>query len=195
MDFDNLLSGFLGAVLALVMAEGWRLYLIASERKKKKRIFVAYLSNVIKPGLEAYIKDTEYLKRHIDTYPSEATIYQHHKFDLLPSLNSDIFKEIGFNELYFLTSDFQLHEKAIDVYHCIDYLKAAMPMDNHQNFIDKCDAHFEKKGCKTVEDIIAHGSKCETITDAKLLAIGNLNLHLETANASLENCKELMVKI
>ncbi len=84
MNLDNLLSGFLGAVVALIIAEGWRLYLIAIERKKKRRIFVAYLDNVIRPGLEAYIKDTEYLKCHIETYPNEATIYNHHKFDLLP---------------------------------------------------------------------------------------------------------------
>ena len=195
MDFDNLLSGILGAVLALIMTEVWRLYLITIERKKKKRIFVAYLANVIKPGLEAYIKDTEYLKCHIQTYPDETTIYNHHKFDLLPSLNSDIFKEIGFNELYLLTTDFRLHEKVIDVYHCIDYLKAAMPIDNHQNFIDQCDTHFKENDCRTVEDIIVHASDCLSITDYRSIAIGNLNLRLESANTSLENCRELMEKI
>jgi hypothetical protein len=86
---------------------------------------------------------------------------------MLPSLNADIFKELGFNELYFLTKDFDLHEKVINIYHCIDYLKATMPYESHRKFIDQCDAHFKEKGCETVDDIITHANDCETINDAK----------------------------
>ncbi|RZJ88111.1 MAG: hypothetical protein EOO20_14440 [Chryseobacterium sp.] len=195
MDINNLLSGFLGAVFALVLAEAWRLGLVAWERKKKRKIFVAYIKNVIKPGLRAYIKDTLALKTDIQTYPNHDTIYNHHKFDMLPSLNADIFKELGFNELYFLTKDFDLHEKVIDIYHCIDYLKATMPYESHQNFIDQCDAHFKEKGCKTVDDLIAHAKDCVTINDIKIVTDGNLNLRLDSAKSSLLSCETILERI
>ncbi|RZK26203.1 MAG: hypothetical protein EOO43_03485 [Flavobacterium sp.] len=195
MNFNNLLSGFLGAVIAVILAEVWRQILLAINRRKKRKIFVEYIKNVIRPGIANYINDANKVKSLIQTYPNENTIYGQHVFDMLPSLNSEIFKELGFNELYYITSDFKLHEITIDIYHCIDYLKSLMPLLAHQNFIDLCDAHFKEKGCITIDDLIAHASNCETIDDTKTHAIGNLNLHLSSATTSLENCDLLIKKL
>jgi hypothetical protein len=56
LQSDKLLSGFLGAVIALILSEAWRPGLVAWERKKKRNIFIAYIKNVIKPGLKLILE-------------------------------------------------------------------------------------------------------------------------------------------
>lgn len=186
---SNLLSGFIGAIAAVLLPQIAKIFKTASDRRKKARILLEYINRTIIPGLEKYISDADLAVNAIQKHLTKLNLEINTTYDLLPSLNSAIFKEIGFNDLYFLCPDHEIHYKIIDLYHCIDYLKEFTPVDAQDKFIRKCEKHLKEKRMSSENLAVDHvvNDNCSTIKDFRSNAISNINLRKENAFENLQN--------
>lgn len=196
-NLDNLLSGFLGAVAAVFLSEIWRLINLNRDRRKRRKILKDYLINIIRNGLVKYLIDIDKAINLLERFPylNEATL-KSEIFDHIPSLNSDTFREIGFNELYFISKSSLFHSKFIDLYHCIDFIKLYGAYAGHSEFISYCVAHFKEKKVKSREEMIKHiEDGCVSIRNKRDKIISNLKLRKNTATESLRLTNELIEKL
>jgi hypothetical protein len=193
---SNLLSGFIGAIAAVMMPELIRIVNTQFDRRKKSRILLEYIRRTIIPGLEKYISDADIAIEAIGKHLTRPNLEINTTYDLLPSLNSAILKEIGFNDLYFLCQDYEVHYKIIDLYHCIDYLKEFTPIDAQDEFTSKCENHMKEKGIENEFQLISHVvGGCVSIKDYRKHAISNITLRKENALENLQNVAQIIKKL
>lgn len=134
MTKDNFISAFAGAVIALLVSEGWKYFLKFKKLRTERRIFKNYLTISILDVLEKYENDIEKAQRRISNYPTTDMLAHSDLYNISPLLSSGIFKEIGFNRLYEFFKNHKLHNECVDVYHTIEYLVALRPVDILNDF-------------------------------------------------------------
>lgn len=167
MEISNLVSGMVGALVAVLFTELIKLWQHHLKVLRDRKTLINYISEVISPGIQRYILDLNQAKDEIRHYPVKNTAIQEHVYDSLPSLNSEILKGLDFKDLVYLVKGIKNHTLIIDMYHCIDYLKQQMGFDYVESYQNYARGHFERKGIETISQQLEHVKSCAGMNQAK----------------------------
>lgn len=185
---DNLLSGLLGAIIAVVLTEAFKLYFEIRKKRTQKKVLLKYLKDVLAPSLKIHLDNLVIAHDEIEAYPPLSI----NNYNANPILNSDIVKNIGFNDLYEITKDHVIHLSIIDLYHCIDFLKTRNGIFMSKNFLAECKEHYDLKNLVDLESRELHAKECLTIKDLKKKYMDEIDLKLGTTKATISTCNQII---
>lgn len=191
MKLEILLSGLIGAVIAVFVAFLIKRITEARNQNKIKKSIIAYLEIIAIDKLNRYISDSQHTKKRLLSVEFNESEPEY-CYDYMPMLTSDYFKSIGNKVLFDVIKKQDDFILMLDLYYTIDFLKENMPIEYHKKFILKIENHFEIKGIVDYKSKIEHLNKCSYIGQLRYYLISDIDLKIQTANAALENISKLL---
>ena len=188
MEVNNLISGIIGAVFALVLSSIYTRITNSSKLNKKRRTIVVYLELIAIPKCIKYIEDIKESLNFLDNLENkndEIINYSIH-LDYMPMFNSDLLKSFNLDVLLQISYNKKTHYKLLEIPYTIDFLRNNMPHDIINDFKIIINEHLKSKNVKSSE-IYSHLDNCSFYKKNKSRVIDVLKLRLDTASGLLDN--------
>ena len=192
---DNLLSGFLGAVIALFIAALLTRLNSAFRINKIRKAVVIYYQNTGIIKLDVYIENIERCVKRIELF-ANGFFNNPEKYDYMPMLTSEIVKSYGHIDILRIAAhDSELYSRIVDTGYVIDFLKDHLPGKIMGDYLKAVTDHFQEEKIEKGEARIRHLKHCEYLNSVKESIISNLNGYSKTASDTKENMATVTDKL
>lgn len=186
MDFGNLLSGFLGVLVGVLLTPLFSRMDYSYKMNRIRNTIINYLSAIAIPKCEKYISQAH---RIIDDFSEMQGVAN---IDLMPMLNSELIKSFSFSDLrqslYYNKSFIDI----LDICYSIDYLVATTPADLHGEFVEFVEKHCNEKDIDTQLQILEHAKTCPTIIQTRDHYSISIKYRIERAEEMIIEMNEIL---